>query len=350
MTELRTIRIYPCFATESAETVRKMLGIDDETQFGVRFVVTENNCDYILASEMIYYNSDYEKKFRRVVRNNPSAIRIFRTGECVSPDFNIFDYAIVFDRDLLNDNRVCRIPFYRYFKDSLIVNQDSIDYKEKIQGNTKFCNFMYANPNAHPNRDKLFYCISEYKHVDSLGKHLNNTGVQSTRFDNNWRKISIELRQPYKFSIACENAKFKGYVSEKLISCLQAGTVAIYWGDPSVSEDFNTKAFINCNEYDSFDEVVERIKELDENDDLWLQVASAPWQTEEQVKRMEEDDKKYIKFLELIFSSKCTKQRGEGTFPDYYEKWFFERNENYLSISKVKKCVQKLLQKMRKMR
>lgn len=327
MSETRKVRIYPCFGDASISTVRKLLGINNEKELGIEFIVTEKNCDYILASELIYYQSEFSKRFKRIVDANPHAIRIFRTGECVSPDFNIFDYAIVFDRDLVNGDRVCRIPFTRYFKESLLVKQSEIDYSKKIKSNLKFCNFIYSNPEAHPYRDMLFRKICEYKRVDSLGKHLNNTGVPSSRFDTNWRQISINLRGPYKFSIASENATFRGYVSEKLISCLQAGTIAIYWGDPSVGEDFNTKSFINCHEYSSLDDVLDRIKEIDQNDDLWLKIATTPWQTDEQRRRMSIDDENYIKFLLNIFSEKNTIRRiGQGTFPEYYSNWFFSRN------------------------
>lgn len=161
---------------------------------------------------------------------------------------------------------------------------------------------MYSNANAHPNRDRLFYVISEYKRIDAIGSHLNNTGAKSTRYDSDWRRGSIELRKPYKFSITSENATFDGYVSEKLISCLQAGTVAIYWGDPTVGEYFNTKAFINCHEYKDFDAVVERIREIDQDDDLWLKIATTPWQTDEQIARMKADDEIYIRFLSNIFN------------------------------------------------
>lgn len=46
---------------------------------------------------------------------NQNAVRIFYTGECVSPDFNDCDYAIGFDRLSFSD-RYARIPIYRLFE------------------------------------------------------------------------------------------------------------------------------------------------------------------------------------------------------------------------------------------
>lgn len=334
---MKTIKIYPCVENASTQKVRNLLGIKDESVYGWKFELS-NEPQYLIVTELIYYNDDNYKLFRKLAKRYPNAIRIFRTGECVSPDFNMFDYAIVFDRDLRNGDRVCRIPFNRYFAESLIVSQDTIPYRDKIKGEVKFCNFMYSNANAHPNRDKLFYSISEYRTVDSIGKHLNNTGIKSTRYNEDWRKISIDLRKPYKFSIASENATFRGYVSEKLISCLQAGTIAIYWGDPSIGEDFNTKSFINCHEYPNFAAVVERVKEIDQNDDLWVEIASSPWQTEEQIEKMRKHDDEYIKFIKNIFDNSFinAKRRPGGTFTGYYSDWILSRRTSNKLILKIK--------------
>lgn len=175
---------------------------------------------------------------------------------------------------------------------------------------------------------------------------MNNTGVKSTRYTEDWRKSSVELRKPYKFSIASENATFRGYVSEKLISCLQAGTIVIYWGDPSVGLDFNTKSFINCHEYENFDAVVERIKEIDQNDQLWFEIATTPWQTEEQIERMKVADDEYIAFLHNIFDNAVigAKRRPEGTHPGYYEKWFESKSKNSF-VQLANKVVRKIIRK-----
>jgi hypothetical protein len=45
-------------------------------------------------------------------------------------------------------------------------------------------------------------------------------------------------------------------------------TIPIYWGNPLASLDFNPKAFINCHDYKSFDEVIELVKEIDSNETL----------------------------------------------------------------------------------
>ena len=43
-----------------------------------------------------------------------------------------------------------------------------------------------------------------------------------------------------------------------------------------MSEDFNPDCFINLNDFDSVDAMVERIKEIDQNETLYKQYAEAP--------------------------------------------------------------------------
>ena len=47
-------------------------------------------------------------------------------------------------------------------------------------------------------------------------------------------------------------------------------------GNPSVVKDFNPKAFINCNDYKNFDEIIEVIKELDNNDEKYMEMLRQP--------------------------------------------------------------------------
>ena len=271
-------------------------------------------------------------------------VTIFFAGECISPDFNIFDYAIVFDRHLKNGDRVGRKPTLSFYRASLF-NEfiGKTISKEDLQKKTKFCNFLYSNGNANPCRDALFYELSKYKTVDSLGKHLNNTGRKPDRGQREWRKSSITCREEYKFSIAAENACFLGYTSEKILSCLQAKTIPVYWGDPSISEELNPKAFINCHQYESFEEVVKEVEKIDNDDELYLQIVNEPWQTKEQIEKNIAADEAYHEFIRNIFTQEKQKAKRTftGTHPDSYRYWFF--NGFKIEIPRlIKKKIKKL--------
>jgi len=285
--------------------------------------------EYVIVTEHLYKDKDVFKKFKKLY--NPDRIFIFHAGEAISPDLNIFDYAIVFDRNLKNDSRIVRIPPMIFYERSMLPeckknNLTILQAQKRLESaGLKFCNFIYSNPFAHPMRDKLFYKLSEYKKVDSLGKHLNNTGVESSRRKNNWAILSIEMKENYKFSIAAENETYEGYVSEKLLTSFQAHSVPIYWGDPNVDSEFNSEAFINANQYSSMDEIIDIVKKIDEDDNLWIKMACAPWQTDEQIAENTIEYENYIKFWNRIISlpSKELICRPAGTFSSMYIYWFF---------------------------
>ncbi len=287
-------------------------------------VFTFQNPDYIIATEFIYEDFIYYTKFKKLQR--PGVINIFFAGECISPDLNIFDYALSFDKNLQCADRIARTPsLYFYNKE----NEERLftprkDPEEILKQKRFFCNFIYSNGLGHQNRDKLFFKISEYKPVHSLGKHLNNASSPVTDSALGWEKESIEIKRPYKFSIAAENASYLGYTSEKIMTSFLADTIPIYWGDPSVATEFNPKAFINCHAYENFHEVMQAIAKIDNDDALYCQMLSEPSITQEQRKNAENEYKKIENFWYAIFSQKLSaaKRVGEGFHPSLYTQFF----------------------------
>lgn len=221
-------------------------------------VVQDADPDYIIYSvfgfEHLHYN----------------CIRIFYTGECLTPNFNECDYAIGFDRLQLGD-RYIRMPLYNLFQykpmyQSLM--ELPLFTKEDLRGKTGFCNFVYSNCFAQDLRTKIFEELSQYKRVDSGGRYKNNIGGAI--------RNKFEFQSKYKFSIAFENTSYPGYVTEKIMEAFAARTIPIYYGDPTIVEDFNPKAFINVHDYASLDEVILRVKEIDEDDEIFLRMINEP--------------------------------------------------------------------------
>ena len=197
-------------------------------------------------------------------------VKIFHTGENVTPDFNACDYAIGFDRMDFGD-RYIRFPLYLFYDRSLL---DRMLTKHEIpqtwnlaEEKPDFCSFVVSNP-LNPYRNEAFRKLSDYRKVDSGGRYLNNVGGPVAD------KFAFESR--HKFSLCFENGSHPGYTTEKLVEALAARTVPIYWGDPDVGKVFNTHAFVNVSDYDSLDAALRRVQELDRDDDLYLSVLKEP--------------------------------------------------------------------------
>ncbi len=334
---------------KSKDDIIRYLCIKDE-DVKQELVWDEIDPDYIIASEHIYTNPYYWNIFLKHYKTPKNCIYIFHGGESVYTDLNIFDYGISYSDHISELDRLIKIPEnYFFFDDPEIVNDfDSIAAKEELKKKSGFCSFIYSNPHAHPNRDMFFHMLSSYKTVASLGKHFNNTNIKSTRTDANWLQISIEQKSNYKFCIAFENESFNDYTTEKLLSSFRAHTVPIYWGNHFVAERYNPKAFINCHDYGSFDDVIKKVKEIDENDELWIKMIAESWQTEAQRLKSISAMEKYQEFWRNIIlnAKENAVRRPKGTWTDNYYSWFFRQysGRSFLErgIRKVKHTVKEI--------
>jgi hypothetical protein len=189
--------------------------------------------------------------------------RIFFTGENVRPDFNRCDYAFSFDYPVTDRNY--RLPLY-YLYDYFDQLRDKIqrvpDHSAK-----KFCNFVYSNRKARE-RIEFYEKLTSYKPIDSGGKVMNNVGGRVGD--------KLEFLRNYKFTITFENSSHPGYTTEKIMEALIAGTIPIYWGNPLVTRDFNSDCFINCHDFESFDEVIAHVEKVDNDDELYRRYLTAP--------------------------------------------------------------------------
>lgn len=114
----------------------------------------------------------------------------------------------------------------------------------------------------------FFDILSRYKVVASGGRYKNNIGgavVDKRAF-----------LSKYKFNIAFENCSHNGYATEKITEAFAAGVIPIYYGDPRIVEDFNPDSFLNAHGFKDFESLVDRIKEIDNNDVLYLKMLNAP--------------------------------------------------------------------------
>ncbi len=214
--------------------------------------------------------------------------KVFVTGENFRPDFAVCDYAFSFD--YLDDPRNYRLPLAHW---SPIERPADWDVDEEIAKKTGFCNFVYSNRGCVV-RNQLFKKLSRYKRVDAGGRCMNNIGH---RVDS-----KLDFQSQFKFSIAYENSSYPGYLTEKLADAFRANTVPIYWGDPHVQRDFNAAAFINYSDYGSNDAVIERIIELDQDDDAYREMLSQPCYPNNEFPKTATDEAVLARLTEIVES------------------------------------------------
>ncbi len=192
--------------------------------------------------------------------------KIFYTGENVRPNYIDCDFSLTFDYPNYN-NRNLRLPLYRWRGDleNLVLPKDP---QKILQQKTNFCCMLVSNPKGKE-RNEFYEKLSKYKKVDSGGSYMNNIGGRV--------KDKDVFIKSYKFVLAFENASYNGYASEKLIEPLLVNSLPIYWGNPLISNDFNSKSFINVHEYSSFEKVIEEIIRIDNDDNEYLKYLEQPY-------------------------------------------------------------------------
>jgi len=323
---LKTIELYSLHpGIKSLKDCIKYYRLE-KLQTKYTFLWNPKSPKYLLVSEQIFYEQKYKNLLRKFY--SMDIITIFWAGECIEPDMNIFDYAVCWDDNLHLDDRIARVPpvkemFHLFVLEKGKNNVTPKDAHKLLQSKDRFCNFIYSNPNAHPMRDRLFYLLSTYKKVDSLGKHLNNASRPGTGYAGH-RKETTLLKTNYKFSIAAENAAYAGYTSEKILTAFQAHTVPIYWGNPNVEKEYNKKAFINVQNFPTPEELLNEIRRIDESDELWCQMVSEPWETPEQEAKHDRQMEEYLSFIDHIFNQEFSQAHRVpvGFHPDKYKTCF----------------------------
>lgn len=189
--------------------------------------------------------------------------KIHYIGENIRPDFRIADRTLSFDYN--NDHRNLRWPNYLMYLQGFDVSQlarrkDNRVVDEIVRDKNRFCALVVSNPIAQE-RLEFFRLLSKYKHVDSAGSVLNNVGGPVAN--------KHAFLRPYKFTIAFEHSSHPGYTTEKLVQAAQAFSVPIYWGNPRIADEFNSRSFINCHEFGSLRELAERVIEVDNDEALY---------------------------------------------------------------------------------
>jgi hypothetical protein len=202
-----------------------------------------------------------------------SGTKIFFTGESATPNWNECDYALTCH--YLDDPRHLRLPFYVIYGGAESIVKGQEDPAQILAQKTKFCSFVVGNhhPRKNRNRADFFHRVSRYKRVDSGGRFLNNIGGPIP----GWSQGKVKFLRDYKFNIAFENAALPGYTTEKLFEAMQARTLAIYWGNPLVSREFNTRSFLNYGDFPSEEALIEKIIELDRDDAKYLEYVRQPY-------------------------------------------------------------------------
>lgn len=168
--------------------------------------------------------------------------------ENITPDLSICDWAFGIPRDEeIKNPKYKRIQWHGFEPKLLIKNLSDNDINRILSEKTKFCNFIYSN--RVPYREEFFKQLSKYKKVDSPSKSMKNMPPIDSQFSGDFWDQKRQFLNQYKFTIAFENYAYPGYQTEKLYDAMLVNSLPIYCGDDFVDEIFNKNSFVNFADY-----------------------------------------------------------------------------------------------------
>lgn len=228
-------------------------------------VVVCDDADYIICS---IFGKAYD------YCNYPQ-VRIMYEGENYLPDFNLVDYGIC-NYPLKFQDRSFYFPFFidefGHFEN--IVKKNRNYPSDILDSKPYFANFIASHESEYNIRGDFFKKLCNYRKVESPGTYLNNMpDGQTVAWENDSKRA---FQSKCKFTLCFESTKHEGFITEKLTDAFYADTIPVYYGSSHVTEIFNPKAFINCSDYESFDAVIEKIKELDNDDEKYIEMLRQP--------------------------------------------------------------------------
>jgi GR25 family glycosyltransferase involved in LPS biosynthesis len=220
--------------------------------------------------------------------------KVYFSGEnWTKPDDKSINLYLTSSRK--EDDRHFRVPtwmmFIDWFSDSKDLPENCEDnpirmplhfamnqHPTKFNDRSEFCGFVVSNP-VCDFRNYMFFVLNKYKPVNSGGALYNNIGGQ------------LKLKYPgggcgdiskyhffshHKFSISFENSQGNGYITEKVLHAKMAGCIPIYWGDPNLDTDFVDDSILNVSKITNCDQILEIVKDLENNPERCNKIASTP--------------------------------------------------------------------------
>jgi hypothetical protein len=210
-------------------------------------------------------------------------LRVFFTGENFEPDMAACEFAMTFSALVDHPNHL-RLPLWVYedrgwgFGSERLVKRADRDWEQIAREKTAFCNFVYLH--EVPYRDAIFRMLSGYKRVDAAGRWQNNMNGWTVPIAPSRVAGKVEFFRRYKFTLAIENTIWPGYMTEKLVDPMFAASIPIYVGDPQAKLSFDPASYVDFTCFPTMKEMMEFVREVDNNRDLYLKMLAAPFYRE----------------------------------------------------------------------
>lgn len=197
-------------------------------------------------------------------------LTLFHTGENLRHDHIKTDYAISHDLNIQSDTHL-RLPYWMEMIDwtheGLIGNANprygqllKLDRLQAPLGDQflrREQKCILLSSHLREPRASAFSALQKLMPVDGMGPYFDKA-IKDHHSSNFFKK---DILSKYAYNLCPENGIYPGYVTEKIPEAFASGCLPVTYVDPSVSVDFNSKAFINLatmaeNNYEGLAEIL----------------------------------------------------------------------------------------------
>lgn len=289
-------------------------------------VVECDDPDYIICS--CFNNKEFYEYC------NYPQVRIMYSGENYIPDFNFVDYAISPYPIVFQDRHfrypICFDDYNGRFND--LLKKERNYSKEDLSRKIYFANFIASHDSEDNLRGDFYKQLSDYKRVEAFGSYLNNQPLGQT--------VDIyskeEVQRQSKFTLCFESTKHEGFITEKIADAFFSDTIPVYYGSEDVKNIFNEEAFIFCKNRSDFNRVIQRIIELDNDDELYLEMLRKPiFRENDYAKNI---NRELSLFIRHIFNQPVDQayRRSNWCIPQWHEKFIQNAHKTKKSLQSGK--------------
>eukprot|EP01132_Coremiostelium_polycephalum_P001320 gene1320-1666_t len=197
---------------------------------------------------------------------------MYYSREKVASNFLNTSESFEIERDVMKKKRS--------FKEKYINKDNKPEQYPLVNWMALNCDTKYSN------RVEYIKKMMELIPVHSVGKCLNNYELEENK-DGRQSDVSFnskrEIISRYKFYFSFENSLCRGYFTEKIFHCYEAGTVPIVMMHPDTLEFLPRGSYIYVGDFNSAKELADYLIFLDENDEEYQKYFR--WRTNERVIR-----------------------------------------------------------------
>jgi hypothetical protein len=129
---------------------------------------------------------------------------------------------------------------------------------------------------SNPCGEQRNYFLNELEQkipIDYGGGYKNNIPKVEYKYDT---QEFIDFVSQYKFVITMENSRCETYITEKILHGFNSGNIPIYWGSLNVCDYFNEERFINLHDISNTNDVINKIIEIANDDNKYLEIVNKP--------------------------------------------------------------------------